>query len=151
MARLNAGEFEQLIHLLAAAHGLGRLQDRLVRLNAVVSRRRLGNEASLARQLYPLTGGLERDGVATRVVLALWEEHLGSKLEEDASKRLDELAEQVNACLTESHGIAPGKDDDLRQALSAYREELARHVGEEAARLTMLCRAVPDVARLLRS
>lgn len=151
MARLTANEFEALIRVLTEAHGLGKLQDRLVRLNAVVSRRRLGSETALARQLYPLTGGLERDGVATRVVLALWEELLGQKLEEDSSKRLDELAERVNACLTERHEVEPAKENELREALEAYRQELAGHVGEDAARLTMLCRAVPGVARLLRS
>ena len=35
-------------------------------------------------------------------------------------------------------------------ALAEYRDALAEHVGDVAARLTMLVRAFPAVARLLR-
>lgn len=151
MARLTAEEFNTFLEELVTGQGLGKVQDRLVRLNAVVSRRRLGSAQALARQLYPLTGGLDRDATPTRVLLALWEDFLGSRIGEETGKRLDELAEKVNACLEPSGGIQPDREAELHDALSAYRNELTTHVGESVARLTMLCRAVPEVARILRT
>ena len=150
MARLSPAEFRELIDELVKVDGVGKLQEKLLRSRALVSRRRLGSVDQLSRQLYQLTVGLDRDGLVSQVVVALWEERLRQGLDEQASKRLEEIGEKVNACLAGGHGIDPAKVTDLRSALAEYRRELAEHVGEVAARLTMLVRAFPAVARLLR-
>lgn len=150
MARLLPDEFDRLIDELVSAQGLAKLQDKLLRAHAIVSRRRLGSAASLSRQLYQLTGGLERQALSSQVVLALWEELLGSKIDEGVGKELEATAEKINGCLTKGLNVAPERIAELRELLAAYRQKLASRVGETAARLTMLTRAVPDVARLLR-
>ena len=151
MAKLSAAEFEEFIHELIDAHTLGKLQDKLVRSHAVVSRRRLGSAEALSRQLYQLTLGLEREVLVTQVVLALWEEHLGSKLDETAAKALEAVAERINACLTPQLTVDAERESELRGALQEYQSMLTRRVGAKAAHLTMLTRAVPEVARRLRA
>jgi hypothetical protein len=150
VARLSPTEFQQLIDELIAVDGLGKLQEKLLRSHAIVSRRRLGNAESLARQLYQLTIGLERDGLASQVVLALWEDLLQRKLDEDAGRQLESIAERINGCLAEGHEIAAEKETDLRAALGEYHAALAGKIGENAARITMLTRAFPAVAKLIR-
>ena len=150
MARLSASEFRELIDELVKVEGLGKLQDKLLRSRALVSRRRVGNVDLLSRQLYQLTLGLDRDGLVSQVVVALWEERLRQGLDEEAAKRLEEIGEKVNACLAGGREVDPSKEGDLRAALAEYRGALAEHVGEVGARLTMLMRAFPSVARLLR-
>lgn len=150
MARLSASEFQELIVELVQVEGLGKLQEKLLRSQALVSRRRLGTVDSLARQLYQLTLGLDREGLATQVVIALWEDLLRRKLTEDAVKQLEDLAERINGCLVDGSDIDPSKEGELRAGLSEYRAALAEHVGETAARLTMLTRAFPAVARIVR-
>ncbi len=150
MARLSAAEFEQLIEELAQREGLGKLQEKLLRTRALVSRRRLGSTQALARQLYQLTLGLERESFTTRVLLALWEELLGSKVDESASAELEGAAAKINECLDESYEVAADRAVALQAALGAYQASLAARVGENAARITMLMRAYPSVARVLR-
>ncbi len=150
MARLSPSEFRELIDELVKVDGVGKLQEKLLRSRALVSRRRLGSVDQLSRQLYQLTLGLDRDGIVSQVVVALWEERLRQGLDEQASKRLEEIGEKVNACLAGGRELDPAKEGDLRSALAEYRDALAEHVGDGAARLTMLVRAFPAVARLLR-
>ena len=150
MARLSPSEFRELIDELVKVDGVGKLQEKLLRSRALVSRRRLGSVDQLSRQLYQLTLGLDREGIVSQVVVALWEERLRQGLDEEASKRLEEIGEKVNACLAGGRELDPAKESDLRSALTEYRNALAEHVGDVAARLTMLVRAFPAVARLLR-
>ena len=150
MAQLSPEEFTELAEELVARHGLGRLQEKLIRTNLVVSRRRLASPEAIARALHPLTAGLAREGMATQLVLALWEEALGSQVDEESAKDLEELAGRINACLDASFEVADDKEEELKSALEAYRKRLADKVGERAARLTMLTRAVASVARRLR-
>jgi len=150
VARLTPSEFRELIDELVKVDGVGKLQEKLLRSRALVSRRRLGSVDQLSRQLYQLTLGLDRDGIVSQVVVALWEERLRQGLDEEASKRLEEIGEKVNACLAGGRELDPAKEGDLRSALTEYRNALAEHVGDVAARLTMLVRAFPAVARLLR-
>ena len=150
MARLSPSEFRELIDELVKVDGIGKLQDKLLRSRALVSRRRSGSVEQLSRQLYQLTLGLDRDGLVSQVVVALWEERLRQGLDDEASKRLEEIGEKVNACLAGGREVDPAKQSELRSALAEYRSALAEHVGDVTARLTMLVRAFPAVARLLR-
>lgn len=150
MARLSPSEFRELIDELVKVEGLGKLQEKLRRSRAIVSRRSSGSVDGLSRQLYQLSLGLDRDGLVSQVIVALWEERLRQALDEAASKRLEEIGEKVNACLSGGRDIDPSKESELRGALAEYRSALGEHVGEATARLTMLLRAFPAVARLLR-
>lgn len=151
MARLSADEFAELIGELANVEGLAKLQEKILRSRALVSRRRLGSVEALARQLYQLTLGLDRDSVASQVVLALWEDLLRRKLDEESGKQLETLAEKINGCLVSAGDVDPTREAELRAALGEYRTALAAHVGDAAARLTMLTRAYPAVAQLVRA
>ena len=148
---MNAAEFEELIGSLADDGGVLKLQEGLIRANAVVSRRRGGSLEALSRQLYLLTVGLEREGLPARVLLALWEEKLAGALDEETSVKLDEIAGAVNECLDGEGHIVEGREADLRASLGRYRGALADKVGYRTAHLTMLLRSFPDVARLLRA
>jgi hypothetical protein len=150
VARLTAAEFREMVEELVQLEGLAKLQEKLHRSHALVSRRRLGSIDALASQLHRLTLGLERDGLVTQVVVALWEELLRQKLDEEAGRQLEELAERINGCLLPTHEVDPAKEEDVCKALSAYRDALAVRVGDIAARLTMLTRAFPSIARLIR-
>lgn len=150
MARLSASEFQELIGALVQAEGLGKLQEKLLRSHALVSRRRLGTVDSLARQLYQLTLGLDRESLPSQVVIALWEDLLRKKLSEEAAQQLENLAGKINDCLVHGSDVDPAKEEDLRAVLMEYRAALAGYVGDTAARLTMLTRAFPAVARILR-
>jgi hypothetical protein len=150
VARLTAQEFQELIEELVRLDGLAKLQDKLIRSHALVSRRRLGNVEAVARQLFQLTVGLEREGLATQVLLALWEDLLQRHLDEETGKHLEQLAGEINSCLSHDNQIDHGKREDLRGALAKYQETLAGRVGATAARITMLTRAFPPVAQLVR-
>lgn len=151
VARLSAAEFQDLIHGLVEREGLAKLQEKLIRSHAVTSRRMVASPASLARTLHQLTLGLDRDCLPTQVVMALWEESLRGRLNEQAASDLEKLAERINGCLSSSGGIDPAKQSELEGALGEYRRMLSEAVGDSAARLTMLTRAVPAVAALLRA
>jgi len=151
MAFLTQDEFHQAIELLARDIGAQRLRDKLVRLNALVTRRKVASIRALADQLYMLTGNLRRQVPATYAFHHLWAEGLQSKLGEEGEKNLEKLAEPINACLGESDEILPDKVAELDAALTTYREALSGAVGAEMARLDMILKAVPAVADKLRA
>jgi hypothetical protein len=150
MALLSPAEFKEAVGALAEHHGVERLRERLTRMNAFTSRRGLNTTVAIAERLHLLTGGLRRQVPATYAFSQLWSEMVGARLGEDGEKRLEALADQVNACLGEGDAIVPGKEADLDRALAAYREALAAATGPEIARLDMLLKAVPEVAERLR-
>jgi len=150
MANLTPEEFARTVRCLADDLGLQRLRDRLVRLNALVTRRRVASADALADQLYMLTGGLRRQVAATIGLHSLWAEQMNQKLGEDGEKALEAVAEKINACLGERDQINPDKEGELDQLLSEYEQRLAEKVGAERARLDMLLKAVPAVAGKLR-
>ena len=150
MAYLTAAELSEAVTVLAEHHGVERLRDRLARLQAFTSRRGLTSAAAIADRLQLLTGGLRRQVPATYAFSSLWNEMVGARLGEEGEKRLEGLAEPVNACLTERDEVASDKEDALDQALAAYRAVLEETAGPVIARLDMLLKAVPAVAERLR-
>jgi hypothetical protein len=150
MAQLTSGEFTEAVTALADHHGVERLRDRLARMNAFTSRRGLNTPAAIAERLHLLTGGLRRAVPATYAFSTVWNEMVNARLGEGGEKKLEELADRVNACLTEHDAIVPGKEDALDEALAAYRATLEAGVGTSVARLDMLLKAVPAVAERLR-
>ncbi|MBI4518553.1 MAG: hypothetical protein HY699_22370 [Deltaproteobacteria bacterium] len=150
MAELTAAEFTKAITLLADEMGLQRLRDKLVHLNALVTRRKLPSAAALAEQLYMLSAGLRRRVPATYAFHTLWTERLTAKLGEEGEKKVEQLAEGINACLDEREQIIPEKAAELEAALAAYEQALAEIVGNDSARLDMILKAVPAVATQLR-
>lgn len=151
MAALSQKEFQRAIALLAAEIGLQRLRDRFVKLNALVTRRKVASPESLADQLYMLSSGLRRQVPATYAFHAVWTESLNEKLGEEGEKQLEKLAEGVNGCLGESDEILPEKGADLDAALAEYERALSAAVGNDMARMDMLMKAVPAVAEKLRA
>jgi hypothetical protein len=151
MAQLTQKEFQHAVALLANEMGLQRLRDRLVRLNGLVTRRKVASAESLADQLYMLSSGLRRQVPATFAFYALWNDSLHDKLGEDGEKQLEELAEAVNACLAEDSAIVPEKEAELDAAIARYDQTLSAVVGAEVARMDMLLKAVPAVAAKLRA
>jgi len=151
MALLTLPEFSDAIEALAAHYGVQRLRDRLASLGAFASRKGLNSAAALSDRLYRLSGGLRIPGHTTQAFTAVWGEMLGSKLGEEGEKKLGDLADKVNACLTEKETIVEGKEQELDEALAAYREALAEGTGADVARIDMLLKAVPSVADRLRA
>jgi len=150
MANLKVEEFNKIIEFLAEDHGLQRLRDKLVRLNALVTRRKAGSAARLATQLYTLTGGLRREVPATVAIHSLWAERVNGSLGEDGEKELEKIAEQINECLGERDRIAEDRSDEIVGHIRRYEERLAAAIGPERARVDMILKAVPDVADKLR-
>jgi hypothetical protein len=150
MANLTQTEFHRAIELLADVLGLQRLRDRFVRYNALVTRRKVASPATLADQIYMLSGGLRRQVPATYAFHAVWSEHLNSKLGEDGEKDLEKLAEAVNTCLRTDDTIDPDKTAALDAALATYERALSAAVGPEVARVDMVLKAVPEIADKLR-
>jgi len=151
MAVLTQKEFQRAITLLAEEMGLQRLRDRFVRLNALVTRRKVASAEHLADQLYLLSAGLRRQVVATYAFHQVWSESLNDKLGEDGEKALEKMAEAVNACLGEKDEIVGEKAGDLDAALAEYERYLCAAVGPERARMDMLLKAVPAIADKLRN
>lgn len=151
MANLTPEEFARIVGCLADDLGLQRLRDKLVRLNALVTRRRATSAQGLADQLYMLTGGLRRQVPATLALQSLWAEHMNAKLGEDGEKALEEVADKINACLGARENIDPDKEAELDRLLGEYQQQLAEKVGPERARIDMLLKAVPVVAAKLRA
>jgi len=151
MAHLTQQEFAQAVRILADDLGLQRLRDRLVRLNALVTRRRAVSAERLAEQLYQLTAGLRRQGPATLAVQGLWSEQLNSKIDEESEKALEEIATKINSCLGERDLIVDGKEAELDEHLRQYELLLTKLAGADRARLDMLLKAVPRVADRLRT
>ena len=150
MAHLTPAEFTEAVGALATHFGVDGLRERLARMNAFTSRRGLNTPSAIADRLHLLTGGLRRQVAATYAFSTLWNEMVGAGLGEDGEKRLETLAEGVNACLDEREGIVSGKEDELDRALAAYRDALASAAGPDVARLDMLLKAVPAVADRMR-
>ncbi len=151
MANLTQQEFAQAIAFLAEDLGLQRLRDRLVRLNALVTRRGAASPQQLADQLYLLTAGLRRQVPATVAFQSIWTERINERLGEEGEKAIEALAEKINACLGERDRIIPEKEAELDQALAEYAHRLSDAIGRERARLDMLLKAVPAVAAKLRA
>ena len=151
MAHLTQEEFTQTIGILAADMGLQSLRDRLVRLNALVTRRRATSAEHLAGQLYQLTGALRRQVPATVALQSLWAEQINAKIDEEAEKGLEEIITAINSCLGDRDAIIEGKEAELDEHLQRYEQRLTPLVGAERARLDMLLKAVPRVADRLRS
>lgn len=151
MAVLTQKEFQRAIGMLADEMGLQRLRDKFVRLNALVTRRKVASADSLADQLYMLSSGLRRQVAATYAFHAVWGESVNAKLGEDGEKDLEKMAETVNACLGEKEDILPEKTAELDAALAEYERALSAVIGAEKARMDMLLKAVPAIADKLRA
>ena len=88
---------------------------------------------------------------ATFAFTSLWGEMVGAKMGEGGENKLEEAANQVNACLADDNSIVAGKESELDQALAVYREAVSAAVGPRVATLDMLLKAVPAVADRLRN
>ena len=150
MAQLTTPEFDTLITLLAEHLSLDRLHERLLKANALVSRKRPPTAQALAAQLYQLSAGLRRAHPARYAVEVLWQEMLSTRVTEAHSKTLETLAERVNACLTERLEVLPEKSAELLAALGAYYQAVAALTSDEVAYVEVLLRASTDVARFFR-
>jgi hypothetical protein len=150
VAALTSAEFARAIQVLADEMGLQRLGDRLVRLNALVTRRRIPSASALSEQLFALTAGLRRQIPATFAFQSLWSETVNTKLGKEGEKKAEELAEAINACLDERSQILPDKLSELDSALATYQLMLTEALGGEIARLDMLLKSVPAIAAKLR-
>ncbi len=150
MAQLTAREFTDLITTLVEHMGMAQFHTKLLKANALVSRKRPVNAQVLAHQLYQLSAGLRRDHAARYVVEVLWREMVASQIEEEPATIVETLAEQVNACLSERLEVVPEKETQLLSALGAYYQAVAGLTTHEAAHLEMLMRATTSVAAFLR-
>lgn len=150
MAQLTPAEFTEAVAALAEHHGVERLREKLARLGAFTSRRGLNSAAAIAERLHVLSGGLRRQVTATYAFSHLWTEMVAQRLGDEGEKKLEGLADQVNACLDPGEQIVTGKEEDLDRALGAYRDALASAIGARLAEVDMLLKAVPAVADRLR-
>ncbi len=152
MAAPTAQELRDAIGLLAERLGYGKLHDRLVRLNAFVSRRKPPSPDVLADRVYSLSGGLRRQVPATLAFHTVWSETFTNAVGEENEKKLGEIADRINATLTEDErGIRDGREAELDAALGEYEVIVAGVLGPQAARLDMLLKAVAPVAGRLRA
>ena len=140
------------VGIVAERMGYGKLYERLVHLNAFVSRKRPPTPAILADRLYNLSGGLRRQVPATIAFHTVWAESIGRSIGEEHAKTLEGIAERINATLTsDEQSVQPDKHDELATALDEYERVLVGIIGPEAARLDMIMKAVPVVADTLRA
>ena len=150
MAQLNVKEFDDLIGKLVAHLGLNQFHEKLLKANAVVSRKRPANGQVLATQLYQLSAGLRREHPSRYAVEVLWQDMLSKNVSEEQNKAIEALIEKVNTCLTERLEIIPERTNDLVAALGDYHRSLANLTNDEVAYMELLLRATGDVARFLR-
>lgn len=142
----------EAVGIVAERMGYGKLYDRLVQLNAFVSRKRPPTPAILADRLYNLSGGLRRQVPATIAFHTVWAECIGRAIGEEHDKTLEGIADRINAALTpDEHAIQPDKQDELAAALDEYERVLVGVIGPAAARLDMIMKAVPIVADTVRA
>ena len=152
MAAPNAQELRSAIGVLADRLGYGKLHDRLVRLNAFVSRRKPASPDILADRIYSLSGGLRRQVPATIAFHTVWSETFASAIGEDNDKTLEGIADRINATLTDDErGVREGREAELDAAIGEYEQVLAAAIGPHAARLDMVLKAVPPVADRVRA
>jgi hypothetical protein len=152
MANPTGQELREAMTLVAERMGYGKLYERLLRLNAFVSRKRPPTPEVLADRLYNLTGGLRRQVPATIAFHTVWHECVGQAIGEEHEKTLEGIADRINATLTsDEHGIQPDKTAELETALGDYEQVLVGVIGPQATRLDMVMKAVPPVADSLRS
>ena len=150
MAAFSMAEFTRAVDLLSSAIGFEQLKDRLVRLRAFSSKRGLGSVSALAERLYTLSGGLRREGSASYGFQHAWADVFLSRVGEEDEHALGEIADRINACLTERHAVDPEKMATLDRELALYHGLLARSLGDEVAQLDMMMKAVPGVAERIR-
>jgi hypothetical protein len=150
MAQLTVKEFEDVVVTLADHLRLDRFHEKLLKANALVSRKRPPSAQALAGQLYQLSAGLRRNHPARYVVELLWQEMLTENVKEEYGKTLETLADRINACLTDKLEVVPEKHLDLTSALGAYHQAVAALTTDEVAYLEVLMRASNDVANFLR-
>jgi ABC-type transporter Mla subunit MlaD len=150
MAQLTAKEFEDVVSLIANHLRLDRLHEKLLKANALVSRKRPPSVQALAGQLYQLSAGLRRNHPARYAVELLWQEMLAEQVKEEHGKTLETLADRINVCLTEKLEVVPEKSADLISALGSYHQAVAALTNDEVAYLEVLMRASADVAQFLR-
>lgn len=152
MANPTGQEMREAVTVVAERMGYGKLYDRLVQLNAFVSRKRPPTPAILADRIYNLSGGLRRQVPATIAFHTVWAEAIGRGIGEEHDKTLEGIADRINATLTaDEQGIQPDKQTELESALGEYEQVLVGLIGPAAARLDMLMKAVPAVADVLRA
>jgi hypothetical protein len=150
MAQLTQAEFHEAVAALAEHFGVERLRDHLARMNAFTSRRGLTSAAAISERLHLLTGGLRRQVAGTYAFSSLWGDMIAKRVGEDGEKRLEKLADEVNACLAPDDSVAAGKESALDEALGRYRQVMEELAGAVVARLDMLLKAVPAVAERVR-
>jgi predicted small metal-binding protein len=150
MAQLTAKEFEEVVAILANHLRMDRFHEKLLKANALVSRKRPPSIQGLAGQLYQLSAGLRRNHPARYAIELLWQEMLAEHVKEEHNKTLETLADRVNNCLTEKLEVIPEKSADLVSALGAYHQAVAALTTEKVAYLELLIRASTDVAQFLR-
>ena len=151
MATLTPDEFTEAVTALADHFGIEQLRNRLARLNAFTSQRGLKGPPAIAERLHRLSGGLRLNVPATYAFTSLWGEMVAAKMGDGGEHKLEEAANQVNACLADDNSIVVGKENELDQALGVYREAVSAAVGPRVATLDMLLKAVPAVADRLRN
>ncbi len=152
MANPSGQEMREAVAVVAERMGYGKLYDRLLQLNAFVSRRRPPTPDLLADRLYNLSGGLRRQVPATIAFHTVWAECVGQSIGEEHEKTLEGIADRINATLTQDEqAIQPDKSAELAAALDDYEQVLVGVVGPRAARIDMIIKAVPAVAETLRA
>jgi hypothetical protein len=150
MAQLTVNEFNDIVSKLVDHLGLNQFYDKLIKANAVVSRKRPASTQALATQLYQLSAGLRREHPARYAVEVLWQDMLSKSVNDEQSKAIEGFIEKVNECLTERFEIIPEKTSDLVAALGDYHRSLAVLTNDDVAYIELLLRATGDVARFLR-
>ena len=150
MAQLTVKEFDDLVGNLVTHLGLNQFYEKLLRANAVVSRKRPASVQALATQLYQLSAGLRREHPSRYALEVLWQDMLSKSVSEEQNKTIEGLIEKVNTCLTDRLEIIPEKTADLVTALGDYHRGLANLTNDEVAYIELLLRATGDIARFLR-
>jgi hypothetical protein len=150
MAQLTAKEFEDVVGLLANHLRMDRFHEKLLKANALVSRKRPPSVQVLAGQLYQLSAGLRRNHPARYAIEYLWQDMLAESIKEEHGKTIEALVERINACLTDKLEVIPEKGADLVSALGAYHQAIAALTNDEVAYLEILLRASTEVANFLR-
>src|SRR5262245_1319194 len=135
MAAPTAQELRDAVALVAERMGYGKLHDRLVRLNAFVSRKKPPSAEVLADRIYNVSAVRRRQVPATLAFHTVWSETFTSAVGEENEKALGEIADRINATLTEDErGVRDGRETELDAAIGDYERILAGAVGPRAAR-----------------